>query len=54
MVEERFDVETGKKLVRDTRPLTITYQGKSKTFSMPGWYPEGDDDGTFTDADMKV
>ena len=30
--------ETGKPMVRDTRPMTITYKGQSATFEMPGWY----------------
>lgn len=54
MAEEKYDVETGEKMIRDNRPLTITYQGKSKTFCMPGWYPIGSDEGTFTSTDMKV
>lgn len=50
----KYDVETGKKLIRDIRDITITYQGHSKTFSMPGWYPEDNDEGTFTQEDMKA
>ncbi|MGM9518629.1 type II toxin-antitoxin system MqsA family antitoxin [Acidaminococcus timonensis] len=53
-IEKKYDVETGKELIRDVRPLTITYQGHSLTFSMPGWYPKDNDEGTFTDEDMKV
>jgi HTH-type transcriptional regulator / antitoxin MqsA len=30
--------QTGKPVVRDTRPMTITYDGRSSTFEMPGWY----------------
>jgi YgiT-type zinc finger domain-containing protein len=30
--------ETGKPLVRDTRPMTISFRGRSSTFDMPGWY----------------
>ena len=54
MEEMKYDVETGEKLTRDVRPLTIAYHGHSKTFDMPGWYPEGDGDGTFTDDDMEI
>ena len=50
----RYDVETGEKLVRDVRNITITYQGHDKTVEMPGWYPEDNDEGTFTDEDLKV
>lgn len=54
MEEVRYDVETGEKLERAVRPLTITYQGHSKTFDMPGWYPANGGEGTFTRADLKV
>ncbi|WP_027397740.1 type II toxin-antitoxin system MqsA family antitoxin [Anaerovibrio lipolyticus] len=54
MENVKYDVETGEKLIRDVREVTITYQGYSKTFPMPGWYPEGNDEGTFTDDDMKT
>ena len=50
----KYDAETGEKLIRDIRNITLTYQGHSKTFPMPGWYPADSDDGTFTDDDMKV
>ena len=50
----KYDAETGEKLIRDVRNITLTYQGHSKTFPMPGWYPENNDEGTFTDEDMKV
>ena len=37
-----------------TRPRHISYAGHQLTFSMPGWYPKDNDEGTFTDDDMKV
>jgi HTH-type transcriptional regulator/antitoxin MqsA len=46
--------ETGEKLHRDVRPLTLTYKGESVTFDMPGWYGEGPDSGVFEGEDMKV
>lgn len=50
-----YDVETGAELKRDIRPFTINYQGHSKTFDMPGWYPANDEcEATFTQADLKV
>ena len=52
--EKKYDVETGEELVRDARPMTISYAGHQLTFSMPGWYPKDNDEGTFTDDDMKV
>ena len=36
----KYDAETGEKLTRDIRNITVTYQGHKKTFPMPGWYPE--------------
>lgn len=50
----RYDVETGERLERSIRPLTITYQGQSKTFDMPGWYPMHGGEGTFTYEDLSV
>ena len=50
----KYDVETGEKLTRDIRNITLTYRGHNKTFPMPGWYPADNDEGTFTDEDMKV
>lgn len=55
MDEIRYDIETGAELKRDVRPFTITYQGQSKTFDMPGWYPENNEcEATFTQEDLKV
>lgn len=50
----KYDAETGEELIRDVRNITITYQGRDKTFPMPGWYPKDNDEGTFTDEDLKV
>ena len=52
--EKKYDVETDEELVRDARPMTISYAGHQLTFSMPGWYSKDNDEGTFTDDDMKV
>ena|SRR5690242_17773104 len=46
--------ETGKPMVRDSRPMTITYKGQSSTFEMPGWYCHESDEAIFTRDDMKV
>ena len=55
MEEVRYDVETGAELKRDIRPFTVNYQGHSKTFDMPGWYPSSDEcEATFTQDDLKV
>ena len=54
MENVKYDIETGERLTRDIRPFTITYQGHSKTFDMPGWYPAGEGEATFTDEDLKI
>ena len=55
MEEIKYDIETGTELKRDIRPITITYQGQSKTFNMPGWYPQNDEcEATFTYEDLEV
>lgn len=54
MENAKYDIETGERLTRDIRPFTITYQGHSKTFDMPGWYPAGEGEATFTDEDLKI
>lgn len=55
MEEIKYDIETGAELKRDIRPITITYQGQSKTFDMPGWYPLNNDcEPTFSHEDLKI
>ena len=55
MEDVKYDVETGAELRRDIRPFTITYQGRSRTFDMPGWYPAGEEcEATFNQEDLKV
>jgi HTH-type transcriptional regulator/antitoxin MqsA len=54
MENVKYDIETGERLTRDIRPFTITYQGHSKIFDMPGWYPAGEGEATFTDEDLKI
>jgi HTH-type transcriptional regulator / antitoxin MqsA len=46
--------ETGKPMVRDTRPMTITYKGQSATFDMPGWYCDDSGESIHTADDIKV
>jgi HTH-type transcriptional regulator / antitoxin MqsA len=46
--------ETGKPMLRDVRPMTITYKGQSSTFDMPGWYCQESDESVHTGEDMKV
>jgi HTH-type transcriptional regulator/antitoxin MqsA len=46
--------ETGQPMVRDMRPMAITYKGQAATFNMPGWYCDGSDESVHTGEDMKV
>ncbi|HTT85263.1 MAG TPA: type II toxin-antitoxin system MqsA family antitoxin [Rhizomicrobium sp.] len=46
--------ETGEKLTRGVRPMTVRYGGLSRIVDVPGWYPaqEGGD-GVLEGADME-
>ncbi len=46
--------KTGKVMVRDTRPMEISYKGQSATIDMPGWYCHESGESVHTDEDMKV
>ncbi len=45
---------TGAPMHRDTRPMTLTFQGQSVTFAMPGWYCDRSEESVHTGADMRV
>lgn len=44
-INTRFHPETGVKLFRGIRPLTLTFECQSITIDMPGWYSEDDPEG---------
>ena len=46
--------ETGKPMVRDTRPMTLAFKGHSITIDMPGWYCNESSESIHTGEDMKV
>ena len=46
--------ETGKPMVRDTRPMELSYKGQSTTIDMPGWYCHESGESIHTAEDMKV
>ena len=46
--------ETGKPMVRDTRPMTLAFKGHSITIDMPGWYCDDSGESIHTGEDMKV
>ena len=53
-ITTRVHPETGEELVRDVRPMLITYKDLDETVEMPGWYPKDSDDGIFSKEDRKV
>ena len=56
IVAERSCHECGQVMRRDVQDFTITYQGFSSTFPMPGWYCTGQDceEAVMNSQDMKV
>ena len=54
MEEILLHSETGEILRRDIRPIEFTYRGETITVEMSGWYPANNDEGIFTQEDMKV
>ncbi|MBT9587004.1 type II toxin-antitoxin system MqsA family antitoxin [bacterium] len=46
--------ETGLKMVRAIKPMTLSYKGESVTFNMPGWYCEESGEGVHTGIDLKT
>lgn len=46
--------ETGISMVRDARPMEISYKGQSTTIDMPGWYCDESGQSIHTDEDMQV
>ena len=54
MIDTPVCPETGRPMIRDTRPMTINYKGKSATIQMPGWYCDESGESVHTGEDMKV
>ena len=46
--------ETGARMHRDVRPMTLSYKDASIVFDMPGWYCDQSDESIHTGEDMKV
>ncbi|HRO10129.1 type II toxin-antitoxin system MqsA family antitoxin [Amaricoccus sp.] len=53
-MDERICPETGAVMTRGTRPMTLSYKGRSIVIDMPGWYAEGVEEGIHGGEDMKV
>jgi HTH-type transcriptional regulator / antitoxin MqsA len=45
---------TGKPMIRDVRPMALTYKGQSVTIQMPGWYCANSGESIHTGVDMAV
>ena len=45
---------TGKRMIRDVRPMELTYKGQAVTIQMPGWYCADSDESIHTGEDMAV
>jgi HTH-type transcriptional regulator / antitoxin MqsA len=45
---------TGKPMIRDVRPMALTYKGQSVTIQMPGWYCANSGESIHTGEDMTV
>ena len=53
-MESMIHPETGEILWRDIRSIEFSYKGEKITVEMPGWYPADNDDGIFSQEDMKI
>ena len=51
---EKIHPETGEILHRDIRPFEFKFRSEKIVVDMPGWYPENNDNGIFTQEDMKI
>ena len=55
--KERIHSETGQRLVRSKRSMTLRYKGMKEKVEMPGWYAEDDitgESGSHDARDMRV
>lgn len=46
--------KTGAPMHRGVRPMTLTYQGESISFDMPGWYVDDCEESIHTGMDLEV
>jgi HTH-type transcriptional regulator/antitoxin MqsA len=52
--ETMISPETGEVLRRDVRPFVVRYKDREMTVPLPGYYPEGDENGVHVGDDMVV
>jgi HTH-type transcriptional regulator / antitoxin MqsA len=46
--------QTGAAMIRDIRPMALTYKGQTVTVDLPGWYSPLSDDSQHDGPDLKV
>ena len=46
--------KTGAPMIRDVRPITLTYKGETVVFDMPGWYCDASGESIHTGRDLKT
>ena len=54
MTEAPRSPVTNKPMVRDMRPMELSYKGQSVTIQMPGWYCQDFTESVHTGEDMRV
>jgi HTH-type transcriptional regulator / antitoxin MqsA len=55
MRETKVHPESGEKLIREIRPVTVRYEGRERIVKLPGWYPaKKGGDGLHVGDDMAV
>ena len=54
MTEAPRSSVTNKPMVRDMRPMELSYKGQSVTIQMPGWYCQDFTESVHTGEDMRV
>jgi hypothetical protein len=45
---------TGETLIRDVRPVIVTYAGLEETVQQPGWYPRYGGEAVYDAADLRA
>ena len=54
MAETPICPKTGAPMLRDVRPMTLTYKGESITFDQPGWYSDESDEGILVGKYLRI
>ena len=51
---DHFCAECNAAMVRDTRPMLLTYKGIDQTIEMPGWYCTTCKEAVYSSMDLEV